>query len=472
MEKGNPAYILGYFRSGPGQSMKSEKLHYAYSRDGLHWYELNNNQAVWTAGIGEKILRDPFIGRGPDGTWHMVFTIRPRDWKAIGYARSKDLVTWTDERILHVMEGWDAFNCWAPEFSYDPDKGDFLVYWASSLGNDLSNSKHFAARTTDWEHFTKAELFFDPGFQTIDASLTEWNGSWYMAVKDESHVYDKVKNPNPPVNKLAVASRLEGPYEVVEGVRTPDYTEAPEFLKMEGQEKWYMLYDYWGHGRFGVKESSDLIHWSEELDDKLYRFPFQARHATVFPVREEELWNLIETYSLEARFPLKVNSPVKVAEAAPEGFMHHAFTKRTVCLWIQARSTQGIQILFDEGDDENGLAVRINGGRLEAAVASGGRRLVISDEGPAIENLSLVSIVFCEGELSLYLNHELVASGNASFDLVGTHSGAGGYGGRFGSDAFGDAADQAPFDGTIRTVRVYSLPLQAADVGYLFKKGI
>ncbi|KRG11878.1 hypothetical protein ACA29_14425 [Lederbergia galactosidilytica] len=79
------AYLIAYFRSGPMQTNKNERLHYAYSRDGLHWYELNQNHAVWSTSIGEGILRDPFINKGKDGFWHLVFTIRPKG-KFLGYA--------------------------------------------------------------------------------------------------------------------------------------------------------------------------------------------------------------------------------------------------------------------------------------------------------------------------------------------------------------------------------------------------
>src|SRR5690606_10398114 len=67
-------YVMGYFRSGPAQTHKSENLHFAYSRDGLHWTALNNNQPVFISNLGEGILRDPFIAKGPDGYFHMVFT--------------------------------------------------------------------------------------------------------------------------------------------------------------------------------------------------------------------------------------------------------------------------------------------------------------------------------------------------------------------------------------------------------------
>jgi len=460
------AYIMGYFRSGPGQTHKVEQLHYAYSRDGRHWYELNENKPVWAATLGEGVLRDPFIGRGPDGRWRIVFTTRPRG-PSIGYAVSDDLIHWTDERALPLMADIpNTVNCWAPEFSCDPETEEFLVYWASSTGTNLSNSKHYAARTKDWVTFSKTELFYDPGFQTIDASLAEHDGKFYMAVKDEAHVYEPHQHPQPPMNYLAVADRLEGPYKTIPGVQTPDYTEGPEFLWIEAEQKWLLLYDYWAYGKFGVMESEDMIHWSRELDADQVRFPYRARHATVFPVSGAELARLLNRYALLAHYPTTTYAPVRVAAWEEGGFLHDAFGLRTVTMQVRANSRSGTQVLYDEGDADNGLALRIRAGRLEAAVCSNGVRLVaaVDANGFELSQWQDVALTFDEGVLSLYANGALGAQEAASFVLVRSHDSAGGYGGRFGQDAFGDSAGCAAFDGAIRNVCVYSVPLRAEDI--------
>lgn len=463
------AYLMGYFRSGPGQTHKVEQLHYAYSRDGRHWYELNGNQPVWKSTLGEGILRDPFIGRGPDGRWRIVFTIRPNR-TSIGYAESDDLIHWTEERALPLMQDIpDSVNSWAPEFSYDSETEEFLVYWASSTGNNLSNSKHYAARTRDWKAFSKTELFYDPGFQTIDASLAEHGGKFYMAVKDEAYVYQPQQHPQPPMNYLAVADRLGGPYETIPGVQTPDYTEGPEFLWIEAEKKWLLLYDYWAYGKFGVMESEDMIHWSGELDASRIRFPYRARHATVFPVSEEELARLLNRYALLAHYPTITYAPVRVASWAEDGFLHDAFSLRTVTMRIRPNSLNGTQVLYDEGDADNGLGLRIRDGRLEAVVCSKGERLTAAADANGLELSQWhdVALTFEEGTLSLFVNGAPVARDAASFMLVRSHDSAGGYGGRFRTDAFGDNAGPAAFDGAIRHVRVYSVPLRAEDIALM-----
>jgi hypothetical protein len=457
---------MGYFRSGPGQSHKVEQLHYAYSRDGLRWYELNGNKPVWASSLGEGILRDPFISKGPDGKWHLVFTIRPLG-PSIGYAASKDLIHWEEEKALPLMKDIPAtVNSWAPEFTFDPVHEDFLIYWASSVGRDLSNSKHYSTRTKDWQAFTQTELFYDPGFQTIDASLAEHNGNYYMAIKDESHVYEPLKYTHPPMNYLAVSDRLEGPYERIAGVQTPDYTEGPELLWIDREKKWLLYYDYWAYGKFGVMESADMIHWSDELDERKIRFPYRARHATMFPVSEQELHRLLDRYALLVHYRTPTFSPVRVAAEETEGFFHDAFSTRSVTMDIQPKSVSGIHVLLDEGDAANGMALRIRDGRLEGAVSSNGSHLMVSGEPVQLEpgKWNHVAMTFDEGKLCLYLNGTQIGEGHASFALIKAHDGAGGYGGRFGSDAFGDQGSQAAFDGGMKNVRVYSVPLQSEDI--------
>jgi hypothetical protein len=405
---------------------------------------------------------------------------------SIGYCRSSDLITWEGERRLPVMEDHpDTVNSWAPEFTYHRDCNQYLIYWASSRGHDLGNSKHYSAWTADWRTLTKPVLFFDPGYQTIDASLAEHNGKYYMAVKDESIVYD-CNVDHPCRNVLATADRLEGPYTIVPGFRTPDYTEGPEFLKLEGTKlegtklegtklegtnRWLLFYDYWSYGKFGIMETTDFHEW-RELDSSEFRIPYRARHNTVFRVAESELALLLEKYAVLAHYGTPTNAPVRLAAEEQEGFMHSAFSMRTVAMQFNANRLNGTQLLFDEGDRNNGMALRIRDGLLEAAVVSDGDRMTLrsplstTDDG----NWRHAALVFAEGTVSLYLDGKLAERARANFGIVGPHAGSGGYGGRFGTDAFGDAhgIDDA-FDGVIRQVKLYSVPLQEADVAMMVR---
>lgn len=101
-------------------------LHLALSTNGYHWQALNGDRSFLKPEVGGyKLMRDPCLAQGPDGTFHLVWT---SGWTAdkepvIGYANSKDLVHWSEQRPIRLMENEPKTrNLWAPEIFYDPAK--------------------------------------------------------------------------------------------------------------------------------------------------------------------------------------------------------------------------------------------------------------------------------------------------------------------------------------------------------------
>ena len=116
-------YLFSYF-TGNGE----DGLHLAHSTDGYHWKPLNEGKSVLTPAAGkDKLMRDPSIIAGKDGRFHMVWTV---SWgeKGIGYASSRDLINWSPQRYLPVMEHQPGtINCWAPELFYDEATKNYLL---------------------------------------------------------------------------------------------------------------------------------------------------------------------------------------------------------------------------------------------------------------------------------------------------------------------------------------------------------
>src|SRR5690606_1638553 len=104
-------FMFSYFK-GNGD----DGLHLAYSHDGFHWHALRNDSSFLKPTAGQdKLMRDPCIVQGPDGMFHMVWTVSWNE-KGIGYAYSHDLINWSTQQYLPVMEHESgARNCWAPE---------------------------------------------------------------------------------------------------------------------------------------------------------------------------------------------------------------------------------------------------------------------------------------------------------------------------------------------------------------------
>ena len=92
------AFLFSYF-VGNGE----DGLHLAWSRDGYHWDRLNGGQSYLRPEVGEsKLMRDPCLLRGPDGTFHLVWTT---SWKGktIGYAASRDLIHWSAQKAIPTL---------------------------------------------------------------------------------------------------------------------------------------------------------------------------------------------------------------------------------------------------------------------------------------------------------------------------------------------------------------------------------
>lgn len=107
-------YTFCYFKNN-GQ----DGLHLAYSNDGYTWKALFNDSPVLKPAVSkDKLMRDPYIIKGGDGKFHMVWTVSWND-RGIGYASSPDLVNWSKQEFIPVMMHEDsARNTWAPENNF------------------------------------------------------------------------------------------------------------------------------------------------------------------------------------------------------------------------------------------------------------------------------------------------------------------------------------------------------------------
>lgn len=173
-------YLFSFFRDN-GQ----DGLFLAWSRDGLAWEELKPpGKSFLTPELGpHKLMRDPSLRRGPDGTFHLVWTTGWGD-RIFGYASSRDLLEWSEQRVIPAMEHEPtALNTWAPELFYEATSGVWWVLWSSTIpgrfvetegmGDERYNHRIYATTTRDFQTFSPTRLFYDGGFNVIDATLIE-----------------------------------------------------------------------------------------------------------------------------------------------------------------------------------------------------------------------------------------------------------------------------------------------------------
>jgi len=178
---------------------ENEALHLAASRDGHRFAALNGGAPVLRSTVGTKTLRDPFVGPGPDSGFHLLAT---DGWasRSIVHSVSANLRDWAPPELIPVMdEVPGAYNAWAPEFFYDPDRECYQLIWSSVVepaGTDADRNWRDTAQdhriwgcvTKDFRSYSPAELFFDPGFPVIDATVARDGDRFLMAFKDERGV--------------------------------------------------------------------------------------------------------------------------------------------------------------------------------------------------------------------------------------------------------------------------------------------
>ena len=288
-QPGNEVYLFSYFKDN-GQ----DGLHLAYSLDGYTWKSLKRDSSFLIPIAGkDKLMRDPCIIRGGDNKFHMVWTVSWNE-KGIGYASSDDLVNWSEQQYIPVMEHEDsARNCWAPEIFYESETKEYMIYWATTIpgrfpsteksGDDKYNHRIYYTTTKDFKTFSKTQLLYDHGFNVIDATIIRTKKQYVMILKDETR--------NPPQKNLRVAMsrNLTHGYGKPSPAITGNYwAEGPTVLKVRGQ--WIVYFDKYTQHLYGAVISKDLVDWID-ISDKI-SFPKGARHGTAFTVSRKEFERL------------------------------------------------------------------------------------------------------------------------------------------------------------------------------------
>ncbi|MGD9928580.1 MAG: glycoside hydrolase family 43 protein [Mangrovibacterium sp.] len=286
----NKVYLFSYFMDN-GQ----DGLHLAYSRDGYHWEVLKNNQSFLIPQVAEdKLMRDPCIIQGPDKKFHMVWTVSWND-RGIGYASSEDLINWSEQKFIPVMEHEPtALNCWAPEIFYDKSEDRYMIYWATTIpgrfpegeqqGDSKYNHRMYYTTTTDFNTFSETKLLYDDGFNVIDAVIKKIAGQYVMFLKDET------RNPAKKHIRMASSKSLTEGYKLISEPITPDWVEGPTVAYVDGY--WVVYYDEYTRHQMGAVRSRYLKKW-EVITDSI-RFPEGTRHGTVFQVDENILERLLQ----------------------------------------------------------------------------------------------------------------------------------------------------------------------------------
>ena len=239
----------------------------------------------------------------PDADDASCETISWNGEQGFGYASSKDLIHWSEQREIKVMKDSLTNNVWAPEVFYDDEKEQFIVAWSSaipverytaadSLGANKSHRAYYTT-TKDFQTFTPAKAFYDPGFNSIDGFIVKRDKNDYvLIIKD---------NRKPGYSDLFCVSgpSAEGPYADPSVKFAPTYSEGPCAVKVG--DEWLIYFDVYREGRFGAVSTKDFKNFTP-IDDQI-SIPQGHKHGTIIEVPESVLLNLKAEEA--KRFPQK-----------------------------------------------------------------------------------------------------------------------------------------------------------------------
>jgi hypothetical protein len=271
-------YLFSSFREPA-----TDGLFLASGSDGYHWDDLGGPYLKPEIGQ-QKVMRDPSVVQGPDGTFHMVWTSSWRSDLGFGYSSTKDFIHWTQQRFIPVMtHDTSTVNVWAPELFYDDEKLEFVIAWASTIpfkfkkGDEEERNNHrlYYTTTKNFTNFTKTKLFFDPGYSVIDAVIVKRDKKDYVLVlKDNTRNFRNIK--------VAFGKSSLGPWHDISAPFTGFKTEGPTVAKV-GKD-YLIYYDQYGDKKYGAAKTSDFKIFNDVSSE--ISLPAGHKHGTIFKVDE------------------------------------------------------------------------------------------------------------------------------------------------------------------------------------------
>jgi hypothetical protein len=274
-EDGDQTYLFTSFRENG-----EDGLRLLTSDDGLAWNEIPG--LFLTPAVGkQKLMRDPSLARGRDGTFHLVWTTGWKEDRGFGYANSKDLIEWSAQRFIPAMEHEPTTtNVWAPELFFDEPNDQFIICWASTIPGRFpddgephdNNQRMYYTTTSDFQTFAPTRLFYDPGFSVIDATIVR-DGQRYVLV---------LKNNTRQGHQLyaAFADGPVGPWRDVTGPFTDHFCEGPSVLRLG--DDWMIYYDAYRKEIYGAAKTRDFQTFADATAD--VQFPKGHKHGTALKV--------------------------------------------------------------------------------------------------------------------------------------------------------------------------------------------
>ncbi|KAK1228484.1 hypothetical protein PQX77_008463 [Marasmius sp. AFHP31] len=275
--------------------------HLSNGNNPLSYKTLNGDRAILVPTSGTKAVRDPHLVSAPDDSRHFIIGTDldivgiNNDWnratrqgsRAIHIWESTDLVNWSNYRLVNVM-GATAGMVWAPEAVWDPDRGAYLVHWASRTyaasdtghTGTASRDQIWYAYTNDFRTFTTAQIYINANVPVIDLTILPLGGSSYARfIKDEN--VNKIYQENSNNGLFGTWTRIGSGYvtnTVTEGPLVFQDNQTPSTIRL-------FLDAYTTQKQYVPFHTSSIASGSWTQDSGL---PALLKHGVVKPVTQAQ----------------------------------------------------------------------------------------------------------------------------------------------------------------------------------------
>lgn len=297
------AYLYVYFRGNVNGEPENLGIHLAASEDSYEWFDLNGNWPILESSMGTQCLRDPYLLRSVNGDrFYLIATdLNTQDgqgwgpWSLEGSKylmvwESDDLINWSEQRMIKFAN--DDIGCaWAPEATYDPDTGEYIVY---ASGKDLTMASPadtvYYVTTRDFRTFSEPKYFLAP---------TDGNGNRIWAIDsniiqgNDGRFYHFYKHNSSVINML-VSDHATGPWEEVPAFQSIGGEGPGSFLVKGTDDTYALLVD--NYSVYVPYLTTDLASGVFTAGSGTVKMPTGSKHGGFMPVNKEEYARVLEVW--------------------------------------------------------------------------------------------------------------------------------------------------------------------------------
>ncbi len=329
----NKAFLYVYFQADVHiKGVEDQNVHFALSRDGLHWTALHQNRAILLADQGTKAIRDPYLFYNRLTKKYTILATdldaNGKDWGRYANAGSLQIAVWESENLLDWSKeqlfplAKPGTGCmWAPTVCFDEEANDYAVFFTANYPGTFDKCI-WCAHTVDFHSYGEPFVFKapeknvegirdfrkfrrSPNLTFIDATIVPLQGKYYMFVKREQDV----------TVQLEVADSLFGEYKLVKskllntnGIEGPAVTPIDE-PQCDADPFRYIL---WTDGYCGPNkrkflfpsEANSVADFAQgnfrRLKPKEFKMPLGGKHGSVISISDDEYEALLARFGGES----------------------------------------------------------------------------------------------------------------------------------------------------------------------------